>query len=397
MHAVAAWFRGRTDVALHAIHVNHQLQAASESMASCCRQACENLNVPLTVIRVNVERGESLESQAREARYAVFDEQLQAGELLLMAHHANDQAETVLFRLIRGSGSRGLAGIPAERSLGNGRLVRPLLNLTRERLHALAVAWNLTWVDDPSNDDPSIDRNYIRHRVLEPLGSRWPGGVASIVRSARQSAEASELTHKLALLQLRDVRDEQGRLDALRLAALDVPEQKNLLRWWLIDQALEPPPASRLEQGLADLLSAAEDRMPALVGEGYVIRRFRDALYCTGHESAPIREAVAWDIREPLEWAGGRLHVLGNAVPPLALVVTSRKGGERLRPRPGGPSRPLKKWLQEQDVPPWERERIPLVWKGEELVAVAGLWLSPTLFGPPSEASWRIVWERDCR
>lgn len=397
LHAVSAWFQGREDVSVQAIHVNHQLQAASSAMEACCRQMCASLGIPLTVTRVDVVVGSSIENQAREARYAVFEERLQAGGLLLMAHHANDQAETVLFRLIRGSGSRGLAGIPSERQLGKGRLFRPLLALTRERIHALATAWELRWIDDPTNHDESIDRNFLRHQVIEPLSQRWPSVVSSLGRSARQNAEATQLSHALARLQLRDIRDEQGRIEISGLAALSEAEQKNLLRWWLIDQSLEPPGSARLEQGLADLLAAGQDRLPELPGDGYVIRRFQGYLYCVVADNQSPAEKRVWDTRQSLDWAGGRLFAVGEKIPVLQFMVTARTGGERLRPHASGPSRPLKKWLQEQGVPPWERARLPLVWAGDELVAVGDLWMSPALFDDGKGSSWRIAWERDCR
>ncbi|BES71881.1 tRNA lysidine(34) synthetase TilS [Marinobacter nanhaiticus D15-8W] len=397
LHAVSVWFGERGKVSVCALHVNHQLQRAAATMETCCRRTCDLLGIPLSVTTVDVAVGENLENRARNARYAVFEEQLQAGELLLMAHHANDQAETVLFRLIRGSGSRGLAGIPRERALGDGCLFRPLLDLPRERIRALATAWQLDWVDDPSNDDPSIDRNFLRHRVIEPLSVRWPGVISSLGRSARQSAEATELGHKLAQLQLRDIRDEQGRLAIAGLSALSQAEQKNLLRWWLIDRHLEPPGAVRLEQGLHDLLVASADRLPELVGENYAIRRFQGHLYCVVGEHEPPPEPITWNPLDTVVWAGGYLRTIGDGVPDRQFTVTVRTGGERLRPRPGGPTRPLKKWLQEQGVPPWERERLPLVWAGDELVAVGSFWLSPTLFDNPQKASWRIIWGRDCR
>lgn len=397
LHVVSAWFRQGGDVSVHAIHVNHQLQAAAGAMDACCRRTCDSLRIPLNVTTVEVAAGESLENQARKARYAVFESQLQAGELLLMAHHADDQAETVLFRLIRGSGSRGLAGIPRERALGDGCLFRPLLELSRERIHSLATTWQLDWVDDPTNDDPSIDRNFLRHRIIEPLSQRWPGVVSSMGRSARQSAEATELGHKLAQLQLRDIRDERERLAIAGLRALSQAEQKNLLRWWLIDQHLEPPSAVRLEQGLNDLLAAAEDRLPELVGDNYMIRRFQGHLYCVVGEHEPPLKPIVWNALDTVVWAGGYLRTIGDDVPDRQFTVTARTGGERLRPRMDGPSRPLKKWLQEQGMPPWERKVLPLVWAGDELVAVGDFWMSPALFDNPEKASWRIVWERDCR
>ncbi len=397
LHAVAGWFAGRADVQVGALHINHGLQAAADDMEALCRRLCADLGVELTVARVAVDTGrDSLENTAREARYGAFARHLAAGQILLQAHHANDQAETVLFRLVRGSGVRGLAGIPAARTLGAASVFRPLLPIARAELESWALAWGLDWFDDPTNSDTRIDRNYLRHRVLAPLLERWPGALATLARSARQSAEADRLAARLAALQRDTVEDGQGRLSAPELVRMALCERKNLLRWWLIDRGFEPPAASRLEQGLQDLLQAGEDRVPALVGTGYRVLRYQGRLYCVADRPTPPLEPLPWHTAEPLVWAGGRLSVSG-ADPGLRLTVTARRGGERLRPVASGGSRPLKKWLQEQGVPPWERERIPLLWKDGELVAVAGLWVSPSLRDASESASWRIVWDGDCR
>lgn len=398
LNATQAWFSGNPDATVRAIHVNHQLQAAAAEMVEQCESACRMLKVALETVPVTVaEAGESLESAARAARYQAFEDRVGAGECLVLAHHADDQAETVLFRLIRGSGTRGLAGMPRSRPLGQGQLFRPLLTLSRARIREIAEAWHLAWHDDPTNADTRFDRNYLRHCVIGPVLERWPGALQSIGRAARQCGETDQLARTLANLQRETIEDTEGRLAVARLAALSQPEQKNLLRWWIIDQGHEPPSAARLEQGLADLLNAGADKLPDVRGPGYHLYRYQGYLYCVVAQPMPPATAQHWNTAEPLAWAGRELRLVGSRPAALQLTVTARQGGERLRPRPGGPSRPLKKWLQEQGVPPWERECIPLVWKDGELVAVAGIWVSPALVDVSGFASWRIVWERECR
>ncbi|WP_165495751.1 tRNA lysidine(34) synthetase TilS [Marinobacter halodurans] len=397
LNAAASWFADRDDCTVSALHVNHQLQPAARDMAEYSRLACDALGVQLVQVRVDVSDGDSIENEARKARYRAFEQHLQPDDCLLMAHHADDQAETVLFRLVRGSGVRGLAGMPQSRELGAGHLCRPLLGLERRDIEALAGSWGLQWFDDPTNAETGFDRNYLRHQVLAPLVHRWPGVLGSIGRAARQCDEASQLTARLAALQRREIEDGQGRLSVSGLVALDdLPAQKNLLRWWLIDCGYEPPPAARLEQALTDLLYAGQDREPELRGEGYHLRRYRERLYCLRDKFDEPVSPATWVTSERLSWAGGEVRAIGGGRC-LTLTVTARAGGERLRPVPGGPSRPLKKWLQEQGVPPWERDRIPLIWQDGELMAVGDLWVSPTLVEATGVASWRIVWERDCR
>ncbi len=396
LNVAAAWFADRGEDLVSALHINHQLQAAARDMADQSRLACNRLGVPLTQVSVDVDAGKSLENEARKARYRAFEQHLGPGDCLLMAHHADDQAETVLFRLVRGTGVRGLAGMPPSRPLGAGRLCRPLLGMPRSEIEALARQWALQWFDDPTNEETGYDRNYLRHQVLGPLNHRWPGVIGSIGRAARQCDEASQLTARLAALQRRDIEDDRQRLSVAGLTALDLSERKNLLRWWLIDCGCEPPPAARLEQAMADLLSAGPDREPELRGAGYCVRRYQGKLYCLRDRGVAPSSNVTWVTDEVLPWAGGAVKAIGGGQG-LTLTVTARQGGERLRLLPGGPSRPLKKWLQEQGVPPWERDRIPLIWQDDELVAVGDLWVSPTLIEAIDVASWRIVWERDCR
>lgn len=395
LNVAAAWFADRAEGVVSALHINHQLQVAARDMAEQSRLACDLLGIPLTQVSVDVDAGESLENEARKARYRAFEQHLGPGDCLLMAHHADDQAETVLFRLVRGAGVRGLAGMPQSRPLGAGRLCRPLLGMPRSEIEALARQWALQWFDDPTNEDTGYDRNYLRHQVLGPLTHRWPGVIGSIGRTARQCDEARQLTARLAALQRRDIEDDRQRLSVAGLTALDLSEQKNLLRWWLIDCGYEPPPAARLEQAMADLLSAGPDREPELRGAGYCVRRYQGKLYCLRDHGVAPASNVAWVTDEILPWAGGAVKAIGGGQG-LTLTVTARQGGERLRPLPGGPSRPLKKWLQEQGVPPWERDCIPLIWQDDELVAVGDLWVSPILIEATGVASWRIVWERDC-
>lgn len=396
LNVAAAWFADRAEGVVSALHINHQLQAAARDMAEQSRLACDLLGIPLTQVSIDVDAGKSLENEARKARYRAFEQHLGPGDCLLMAHHADDQAETVLFRLVRGTGVRGLAGMPQSRPLGAGRLCRPLLGMPRSEIEGLARQWALQWFDDPTNEETGYDRNYLRHQVLVPLTHRWPGVIGSIGRASRQCDEASQLTARLAALQRRDIEDDRQRLAVAGLVALDLSEQKNLLRWWLIDCGYEPPPAARLEQAMADLLSAGPDREPELRGAGYCVRRYQGKLYCLRDRGVAPASNVTWVTDDVLPWAGGAVKAIGGGRS-LTLTVTARQGGERLRPLPGGPSRPLKKWLQEQGVPPWERDRIPLIWQDDELVAVGDLWVSPILIEATGVASWRIVWERDCR
>ncbi len=395
--------------AVNAVHVNHQLQPNASETEAFCRTLCTGLKVPLVVERVSVEpsknRGGSggIEEAARKARYGVLEELMRPRDILLMAHHADDQAETVLFRMLRGSGVAGLAGMPASRTLGAGRLIRPWLHLERSELDHWAQAAGLSWINDPSNTDERFDRNFLRHRVLPLARSRWPGLNRRLCHTADACAESETLNRKLASLQWATLGGERDRLPTTGLKGLSLVEQKNLIRWWVRERGFQPPSVGSWQQSLHDLLFAGGDREPELRAEGFSLRRFQGDLYLVT-EKTPLPEApVALEPGPSRRWGEWSLALEPVATPkslPPPIRIFTRQGGERLRFHPDGPSRSLKKWLQELRVPPWERARLPLVFAGPEgaaeLIAVGDLWCSEQYSGGAHAAGWRLVVEREC-
>lgn len=407
---VAARLYARTGQ-VSALHVNHQLQPNADHTERFCQEICRELGIPLDIRRVIVSGRETPESDtsggieeaARNARYRAFEEILAPGELLLMAHHGDDQAETVLFRLLRGTGVAGLGGMPRTRPLGKGWLYRPLLGFSRAELQGWAAAQGIDWVDDPSNTDERFDRNFLRHSILPLLKSRWPSLVSRIGHSARSCREGDELAGKLAEIRLGQCADNSGALRLSAVASLSLAEQKNLLRWWVKRQRHEPPAISDWPQVLADFMNAPADREPELRGPGFVIRRYQERLYLvpeftalpTGKPTlAPDQELVWGEWRLKLTAAGKR------KTPTPEIRISTRAGGERIRPAPDGPSKSLKNWLQEKNVPPWERARLPLLLEvedgHEEVVGAGDLWLSGKYCGEAPASGWRIVVEREC-
>jgi len=391
-----------------AVHVNHQLQPNHEQTEQFCRDLCAQLSVPVVIEQVDVPVGSAaggLEEAARAARYDVFHHLLDAGDLLLMAHHADDQAETVLFRLLRGSGVKGLAGMPRMRPLGKGGLLRPWLDISRDRLEQVAASVELCWQEDPSNRSQAFDRNYLRHGVLPGLKQRWPGLLQRVAHSARACAESEQLNRRLAELQWRECGDGGHRLKLAEFRALDRLEQRNLLGWWVAHQGWPLPSLSSGDQALSELLDAAEDRAPEIRGSGYSIRRYRGHLYLVPDRGVP-QQSQQLTPQQPVQWGPWRITLSAarpadtsdNAPPPIR--ISTRQGGERVKPDPGRPSRALKKWLQEQGVPPWERAALPLVYRlspdADQLIAVGNLWCSDRYSGSAPAAGWRLIVERDC-
>ncbi|SFM49149.1 tRNA lysidine(34) synthetase TilS [Marinobacter zhejiangensis] len=401
LHTVLHCLSG-TQVRLRAVHINHQLQANAGDTEAFCRQLCQQLGVELVVERVAVSATDGpaagLEAGARAARYEVFERLLASGGTLLMAHHQDDQAETVLFRLVRGSGFGGLAGIPARRRLGKGWLVRPFLAVPRCELKQWAETSGLAWVDDPSNQDQRFDRNFLRHAVMPLLKGRWPNLLVRIGRTSEGCREGAELAQTLAQLRFDQLSGDAGELSLDGFKSLSLAEQKNLLRWWIAQSGFAVPERGDWAQVVSELVNAGADREPELAGAGFAIRRFQSALYLVD-ERTPPRGGISTLVPEqPLRWGGYRITLVrcaGADTQIPRIQVGARQGGERLRAHPEGVSKPLKKWLQEKAVPPWERARLPLMSLDGELIGVGLIWLSPRFQGALPESGWRILVERE--
>ena len=395
--------RGR----LRAVHVDHGLQARSGEWAAHCGALAAQLGVPLEVVATHVtpQPGESPEGAARRVRYGILAATLRESEVLLTAHHADDQLETVLLQLLRGAGLPGLAAMPACAAFGHGRLVRPLLDLERTEIEAWARGAGLRWVEDDSNRDERFDRNYLRWRVLPAVRARWPAAARAAARSARHAAEGQDLLDELARGDVERAADGAG-LSAPRLRALTPERRRNALRFWIAQAGHPLPDTRRLVELAGPLLEARADANPQVLWRGTRVQRHTERL--TLHVEAA---AVAL---EPLEWephshrvlelpAGlGRLEVAPSrrgaldleALPPR-LTVRLRRGGERLRPVRGRPTRTLKRLLQTEHVALEQRERVPLVFCGEELLAVADLWVDARIQASAgSTRRARLIWHR---
>jgi len=402
LHAMAE-LRPRLGGELRAIHVNHGLQSVAADWVAHCRGVCAALDVALTVVSVSVEPapGESLEAAARDARYDAFARELGEGDCLLLAHHLDDQAETLLLRLLRGAGVHGLAAMPVCRPLGRGYLLRPLLSTPRAAIVDYARAHGLRWVDDPSNEQSQFDRNFLRNQLIPRAAERWPSVSRTLARAAAQAAEAADLLDELAQADC-DACSIGPDLDAARLSALSAARQRNLLRYWIRRRGLSVPPRERLISGLDALLAAGPDRQPLLVWGAGRVRRHRGRLVLEAHAESALPSASAWDLCAPVAWAGGWVEAVdtvgGGIRADLAgrhdLRLLPRRGGERLRLPGRAHGSALKKLLQERGVPPWERARLPLLYVGDELAAVADLFVDAAFAARPGEPGLRLVWRR---
>ena len=391
---------------LRAIHVHHGLQTQADDWAQHCQATCAALDLPLTIARVAVDRsaGQGLEAAARLARYQAFEAALEEGGILALAHHRDDQAETFLLRALRGSGVEGLRAMPAWRRIGRGWLWRPLLQLPQTELLEYGRANGLHWVDDPSNAASDHDRTHLRVHVLPLLRERWPHASAAFARSAALAEEAADLLaaeDQQGLAAVSTADPQVIRTDAL----LRYPRERRarLLRAWLAQLGLPALPAQGVAHVESDLLSARADATAAFAWSGARIRRWRNLLHASADDRAlPANYRVCWDGAEPLHLPTGDLlclERLGSASDPGAdpwqLQVHARQGGERIVLPGRGHSHALKHVLQELDVAPWVRERLPLISAPDgSLLAAGDLALSSRFSQQLAHAGLRLTWRR---
>jgi len=389
---------------LRAVHVNHGISPNAGRWAEFCAELCGKSQTPLQLESVDIAayRDLGLEGAARRARYEAFARV--DADFIVLAQHRDDQAETLLLRLLRGAGARGLAAMSPLRSLAGARarLLRPLLGISRGDIETYARSRGLEWVEDESNTDTLRRRNFLRHEVFPLLEKQFPAASVTIARAAAHLAEARELLDAMAQTDLESCGGTA--LDITVLRRLGEARAKNLLRYWCEARGIQPLSAVRITELLRQLRESGSDSRVSLAGRGWVLLRYRDKLVLE-----PAAEAVGRNFSET--WDGG------NALPLLALggvlkfkpeegrglslaqlradpvTVRVRKGGERLRPDHRRPRRTLKNLFQERGVPPWHRDRLPLLFCGEHLVSVPGIGNACEFRAAPGEAGLVVTWE----
>jgi tRNA(Ile)-lysidine synthase len=380
---------------LSAVHVHHGLSPNADGWANFCAEQCASRAVPLTVHRLRLQRkpGQSLEALARAGRYEHF--MTCDVDAVALAHHADDQAETVLLQLLRGSGPRGLAAMPAFRR-GAPALLRPLLSLPRQTLADYAEA-RLDWIEDESNSDLRYRRNFLRHEIAPRLAAGFEGYPATLVRAASHQAEASTLLDELAAIDAERAVDHLG-LDRAQLAGLSNARAANLLRWFLRREGLRPPTEARLADVLRQLRSASGDARTRIAHDGAEIGFHRGRVIVHALTTAPFE--VRWQGATEVELPGGMLAFEqsegeGIAWAKLALgpvTIRSRRGGERIQLASNRPRHAVKKLLQQANLALWQRQALPLIWCGDDLAAIPGVGVDIAFQAAAGERAWRLTW-----
>src|SRR5882672_2524858 len=390
---------------LRAVHVDHGISPNSGDWARFCSSLCARLAIPLQVEAVEISpfRALGLEGAARKARYEALS-RIDA-DFLVLAQHRDDQAETLLLRLLRGAGLRGLAAMSPMRALAGSRakVLRPLLAVPRAEIEVYAREQGLEWIEDESNADTVRQRNFIRHEIVPALEAQFPAARAAIARAAANLGEARELLDAMAQGDLESC-GEGATVDIPALLRLGEARAKNVLRYWCDAHDIEPLSAARLTELLRQLRASRLDAQTSLEAGGWSFLCYRDRLYL--QPAAPVSRPdlnEVWNGENalPLLGLGGVLKFKPEEGRGLSadrlrtgrVTVRLRRGGERLRLDQRRPRRTLKNLFQERGIPPWRRDRLPLVYCGESLVSVPGIGDDCEFRAQPGEAGLIVTWE----
>lgn len=393
-----------------AVHVHHGLSPHADDWLIHCEHTAKTLGIDFKAEKVSlsVSNRESLEAEARLVRYQAISKYLTADSVLLLGQHLDDQLETFLLQLKRGAGVKGLSAMAANMPfelVAGCEVSRPLLTASQDSLNEYANEHELIWVEDESNNDQSYDRNFLRHEVIPVLKQRWPQIAKTVHRSAELCAEQQTLADEIAELDLKKVK---SRTDSLQIAGLEKLSQirrNNVLRYWLSEQGNVMPSRHHLEKVWHEVVNATEDANPQLNWQGGQFRRYQDRLYNVG-QFAELKDHVinanalklaldaplsSFDMPDGL----GQLNATYYAetamsspvleylpdqsclkLPDVDQDVTIRfRGQGKCQPAGRHGSRSIKKLYQEYQIAPWLRDRVPLIYYGEELVCAVGLWI----------------------
>lgn len=390
---------------LSALHVHHGISPQADVWAVFCADLCARYGIPLQIEHVNIAplRSLGIEAAARKLRHAALAQQ--QVDFIALAHHLDDQAETLLLQLLRGAGVRGASAMPTIKHRDNApALVRPLLNVPRSILMEYAQQHSLQWVEDGSNADDTYPRNFLRHHILPSLEQRFPAYRKTLFRSAQHFAEATELLNELAQQDANGAISD-NRLDIKQLRMLGLVRGKNLLRYFLTAQGAAIPDSTRLQEILRQLCDARQDAQVCVDWQDWQMRRYRNHAYTMPTLPPPVDFTVTWNSEAEilLPPPHGVLYfrnTIGQGISvaklQLGIVkVRSRRGGENIRVDAARPQRNLRNLLQEYEILPWQRDLLPLLFCDTDLVCVPGIGIANAYRAQPNEAGVIAIWRAD--
>lgn len=401
LHMLYQLMQRRSDIVVRAAYVHHGLSTQADRWAQHCMQSSQQWGIPCVVLPVTVDaRERGVEAAAREARYQALRQHLLPEEVLLTAQHLDDQSETFLLALKRGSGPAGLSAMGATGQLGANHLLRPLLGVARAQLEDYAHHYRLTWVEDESNGDARYDRNFLRLQVLPQLKQRWPSFPDAVARSARLCAEQEQLLDELLAASLQSACDAQGALAIDALLPLSEPHRFALLRRWLRVHDVVMPSREQLLHLWQDVALSRQDAEPLLQWGTVQIRRFRQRLYCIAEYASVVGLMLPWQPEQGMLTLPHRLGYLSLADQGMRIrrphpdehvsVRFGLKGKLHIVGRSGG--RSAKKLWQEYAIPPWMREQIPILYYNEHPIAAVGVFVMCEGEAHDDTTAWQVVW-----
>ena len=404
LHAFTRARERISDLLLRAVHVDHHLHPESTRWARQCGKICRRLSVDLTVLDVaptGSRAGYVSEGLARDARYAAFESILSPRDVLCTAHSQDDQVETMLLNLLRGAGTRGLAGIPDRRRLGAGMIARPVRGISRTALYGYARATGLPVISDPANEDQRFSRVLLRRRVIPVLETRWPGMRATLTRAGERARESADLLDALADLDLESAGGIHATtLDVEVLGTLEPVRQRNAIAAWLAARGIALPGARRIDQIAREVVGARSDAVPCVRLGDIEVRRFRGRVHLVPRMPPVAGQVVhPWRIPDSLTldhgclgWEASTGGGLDDSVRDAEITVRFRSDDATWTRPPHVRGSSLKKRFQSLGIPPWERGRIPLVYVGDLLAAIGSSWINPRLAALSGTPGWRVVW-----
>jgi len=390
-----------------AVHINHGLHEKADHWQAHCERTCADLEVELVTRKVNARDydGESPEAWARQLRYQQLESLMNQDDVLLTAHHRDDQAETVLLQLFRGGGPAGLSAMPAYKAFGPGWHCRPLLEFTRNEIRQYAISAQLKWIEDESNQDLNPDRNFIRHKVLPVIQERWPSVTKTLSRVAIHQSSANHLLGVLATLDYESVRCEDTRAVRMDpLQSLGDDRIINCLRYWFELNKVPVPGSLHMQHILNDVVHGREDNLACVNWGNTEVRKYQGKLVVMQvlpeHEPG---QKIRWKIMQPLKLPGGSLVATQTTGQGLRrdkivsdqLEVRFRQGGEKIKPSGRKHTRDLKKLFQDTAIEPWLRDRIPLIYLDDQLVAIPGVCVAEGFAASANEAGLEIIWQSE--
>jgi len=407
------------NVTVRAVHVHHGLQNIADDWVKHCQNICSALSIPLDILYVDAQQksGQSPEEAARSARYEALHKNLTVGDCLLTAQHLNDQAETLLLQLFRTASTAGLSAMPAYRQLDGFIHLRPLLPFSREEIEGYAKQNVLHWIEDPSNQDVTFDRNFLRKEILPALEQRWPEISTQLSTVASLQSNNLKVLEDMAAIDLANlintpkhqlktrIYEVVSVLSITGLKFLSSARRLNVLRYWVIKTieshtVKKSPTRNLLEEIEKTLINAQQDANPEIIFSGYEFKKYQDELYLlkSVNDVNGLCE-LEWKPSSPLTIANLNIQLttvnsvakgIKNELLNSDLSIRFRQGGERFHPVARHHSQSLKKLFQEANIPPWERDSIPLLYSGDELVAVVGLWVSREFAVAEGEFGWGV-------